>query len=347
MNFYDFSFEEFQNYIVDNKFPKFRAKQVFDWVYKKREFNLDNMLNVPKNLREFLAENVDFEPLESVLVQKSKDGTRKFLFGLKDKELIETVLMPQHYGYSICVTTQVGCNIGCSFCASGIRKKVRDLTSGEILAQIVNVQKVVDEEDQRIKSVVVMGIGEPLDNYDNLLKFYKNVNHELTLNIGSRHITVSTSGIVPKIADFARDFSQCELAISLHAPNDEIRSKLMKINNVYNIAQLFGAIANYQDKTNYNRITFEYIMIENLNDQEEHAIMLANLLKKYQIKNYHLNLIPYNPVNEVDYKRSPRQNIINFENTLEKMNVSVTRRAERGKDIDAACGQLRSKNIEA
>lgn len=304
------------------------------------------MGNVPKNIRQFLSENINFEPLEKVVVQTSKDGTRKFLFGLEDKELIETVLMPQRYGYSICVTTQVGCNIGCSFCASGIRKKVRDLTSGEILAQVVMVQKEVDIEDARVKSIVVMGIGEPLDNYDNLLKFYRNVNDEKTLNIGSRHITVSTSGIVPKIADFARDFSQCELAISLHAPNDEIRSKLMKINNVYDIESLFNAISDYQRTTNFNRITFEYIMIEDLNDQVSHAKELANLLKKYQIKNYHLNLIPYNPVNEVDYRRSPRPNIEAFENMLENLNVSVTRRAEKGKDIDAACGQLRSKNTD-
>lgn len=346
MNFYDFSFEEFQNYIVENGFPKFRAKQIFDWVYSKRVFDVNEMGNVPKNIRQFLAENINFEPLEKVVVQTSKDGTRKFLFGLEDKELIETVLMPQRYGYSICVTTQVGCNIGCSFCASGIRKKVRDLTSGEILAQVVMVQKEVDIEDARVKSIVVMGIGEPLDNYDNLLKFYRNVNDEKTLNIGSRHITVSTSGIVPKIADFARDFSQCELAISLHAPNDEIRSKLMKINNVYDIESLFNAISDYQRTTNFNRITFEYIMIEDLNDQVSHAKELANLLKKYQIKNYHLNLIPYNPVNEVDYRRSPRPNIEAFENMLENLNVSVTRRAEKGKDIDAACGQLRSKNTD-
>lgn len=346
MNFYDFSFEEFQNYIVENGFPKFRAKQIFDWVYSKRVFDVNEMGNVPKNIRQFLSENINFEPLEKVVVQTSKDGTRKFLFGLEDKELIETVLMPQRYGYSICVTTQVGCNIGCSFCASGIRKKVRDLTSGEILAQVVMVQKEVDIEDARVKSIVVMGIGEPLDNYDNLLKFYRNVNDEKTLNIGSRHITVSTSGIVPKIADFARDFSQCELAISLHAPNDEIRSKLMKINNVYDIESLFNAISDYQRTTNFNRITFEYIMIEDLNDQVSHAKELANLLKKYQIKNYHLNLIPYNPVNEVDYRRSPRPNIEAFENMLENLNVSVTRRAEKGKDIDAACGQLRSKNTD-
>lgn len=346
MNFYDFSFEEFQNYIVENGFPKFRAKQIFDWVYSKRVFDVNEMGNVPKNIRQFLSENINFEPLEKVVVQTSKDGTRKFLFGLEDNELIETVLMPQRYGYSICVTTQVGCNIGCSFCASGIRKKVRDLTSGEILAQVVMVQKEVDIEDARVKSIVVMGIGEPLDNYDNLLKFYRNVNDEKTLNIGSRHITVSTSGIVPKIADFARDFSQCELAISLHAPNDEIRSKLMKINNVYDIESLFNAISDYQRTTNFNRITFEYIMIEDLNDQVSHAKELANLLKKYQIKNYHLNLIPYNPVNEVDYRRSPRPNIEAFENMLENLNVSVTRRAEKGKDIDAACGQLRSKNTD-
>lgn len=346
MNFYNYNFEEFQNFIVENKFPKFRAKQVFDWVYTKRVFDVEQMLNIPKNLREFLKENVNFMPLEQVVVQNSKDGTRKFLFGLEDKELIETVLMPQHYGYSICVTTQVGCNIGCSFCASGIRKKVRDLTSGEILAQVVAVQKAIDNEDKRIRSIVVMGIGEPLDNYDNLLKFYKNVNSPHTLNIGSRHITISTSGIVSKFDDFARDFAQCELAISLHAPNDEVRSKLMKINKVYNLEELFKAIKSYQRKTNYNRITFEYIMIENINDTNQHAVELANLIKQYQVTNYHLNLIPYNPVKEVDYKRSPRKNIEDFENTLASLNVSVTRRAERGKDIEAACGQLRSKNQE-
>lgn len=346
MNFYNYTLNEFQQVLVEAGFPKFRAKQVFNWVYEQRKLDTNEMLNIPKKLKEYLNENINFYPLEKITQQKSKDGTIKILFGLEDKTLIETVLMPQHYGYSICVTTQVGCNIGCSFCASGIRKKERDLTAGEIVAQILLVQKLLDEtEQERIKSIVVMGIGEPLDNYKNLLKFYHIINDENTLNIGSRHITVSTSGLANKLSDFARDFSQCELAISLHAPNDVIRTKLMKINKIYPIDKLFKAIQEYQRKTNNNRITFEYIMIDGLNDQGTHALELANLLKKYNIRNYHVNLIPYNPVKEVDYKRSPRQVIENFENSLINLDVSVTRRAEKGKDIDAACGQLRSDNL--
>ncbi len=258
------------------------------------------MTNLPKSLIEKLDREFVVNPLKQRIVQESQDGTVKYLFELSDGMLIETVLMRQHYGLSVCVTTQVGCNIGCSFCASGLIPKQRDLTSGEIVAQIMLVQKYFDErgDGERVSHIVVMGIGEPLDNYDNVMNFLRVVNDDKGLAIGARHITVSTSGLAPKIREFAREGVQVNLAVSLHAPNNEIRSRMMRINRQISIEQLFAAIEGYIAVTN-RRVTFEYIMLNGVNDGVEQAQELADLTKKIRKLSY-VNLIPYNPVSEHD-----------------------------------------------
>ena len=280
-------------------------------------------------------------------MQESSDGTVKYLFELPDKHMIETVLMRQDYGMSVCVTTQVGCNIGCTFCASGLLKKQRDLTAGEIMAQIMLVQHYFDERDlgERVSHIVVMGIGEPFDNYDNVTKFLRIVNDPKGMAIGARHITVSTSGIVPKIKEFADNGLQVNLAISLHAPNDELRTSIMRINRSFPLAKLMDAVDFYLEKTN-RRITFEYIMLAGVNDRVHHAQELANLLKDKK-KLAYVNLIPYNPVSEHDqYSRSSKDDVLRFYDTLKKNGVNCVIRKEHGTDIDAACGQLRSKQMK-
>jgi 23S rRNA (adenine2503-C2)-methyltransferase len=296
------------------------------------------MNNMPKALIEFLNQNFTLKALELVLKHESNDGTLKCLFSLHDGHLIESVLIKQHYGNSICVTTQVGCNIGCSFCASGQLKKKRDLTSGEIIAQIIQTELLLKE---RINYVVVMGIGEPFDNYENLLKFLKTINDPKGLSIGARHITVSTSGIVDKIKEYAHFDMQVNLAISLHAPNNEIRTKLMKINKVYPIEDVIEAIKYYLKVTN-RRVTIEYILIDEINDTPKVALELVQRLRGL---NVYVNLIPYNEVIEAPYKRSKRESQLRFYDILMQNNIQVTLRKEQGHDINAACGQLRSQHL--
>lgn len=338
MLIYDVTYNDLKESFSKEGYQSYRADQVWDWVYKKLVKSFDEMLNVPEEIRNYLKDKYSFNALDLVMQNKSNDGTLKCLYGLKDKHLIETVLMKHHYGNSVCVTTQVGCNIGCSFCASGILRKQRDLTAGEIIAQVIDTQLLLGE---RITHIVVMGIGEPFDNYKNLLHFLEVVNSPKGLEIGARHITVSTSGLVPKIREYADLELQVNLAISLHAPNNEIRSKLMRINKAYPIEELMSAIEYYIEKTN-RRVTIEYIMIDDVNDQEKHAIELSQLLKGL---NVYVNLIPYNEVIEAGYKRSTRTNQLKFYDTLKKQGINVTLRKEQGADIDAACGQLRSKHI--
>jgi 23S rRNA (adenine2503-C2)-methyltransferase len=254
--------------------------------------------------------------------------------------------MNHHYGFSVCVTTQVGCNIGCSFCASGILSKNRDLTTGEIVEQIVQIQKFLDirGKEERVSHIVIMGIGEPFDNFDNVVNFLNIVNDQAGLSIGARHITVSTSGLAHKIYQFADLQSQVNLAISLHAPNDEIRTSMMKINRAFPIAKLMEAVDYYLEKTN-RRVTFEYILIKDVNDRVEHALQLAELLKNKRHLSY-VNLIPYNPVSEhIQYERSTNEAIRMFAETLQKQRINCGVRLEQGTDIDAACGQLRSKQL--
>lgn len=330
---------EWQEWLIANKQPKFRAGQIFDWLYKKRVQSIEEMSNLPKDLKVLLADTFDFTTLSERKKQVASDGTTKFLFELADGNLIETVLMRHNYGYSVCVTTQVGCRIGCKFCASTLSGLKRNLEAGEIVAQVLRVQQHLDETEGRVSHIVVMGIGEPFENYDNLTQFINIINSDKGLNIGARHITVSTSGIVPKIYDFAEHHPQVSFAISLHAPTDELRTQLMPINRAYPLEKLMQAAKFYVNKTN-RRITFEYGLIKNVNDTVECATKLANLLKGM---NCHVNLIPVNYVPERGFDRTPIEHIEQFENILKKRGINATVRRELGSDIDAACGQLRAK----
>ena len=334
MLIYDLTFDELTIMLKNAGFSNFRVSQIWDWLYKKQVASFEQMTNLSKDVLTYLISNFTIAPLTEVLSSKSADGTYKILFSLNDGNIIETVIMNHNYGHSICVTTQVGCNMGCSFCASGIIKKKRDLTAGEIVAQIIYSARIIQN---RIDSVVVMGIGEPFDNYQNLVKFLAIINHPKGLAIGARHITVSTCGIIPKILEFASLGVQYNLAISLHASNNDLRSSLMNINKRFPLDQLIEAIKDYIDITN-RRVTIEYILIKNVNDQVFHAEELSRLLKGL---NVYVNLIPYNPVKENSYERSDKQTQLSFYDILKKNKIQVTLRKEQGTDIDAACGQLR------
>lgn len=343
---YSYPFEQLQNWLVDQGEQRFRASQVWDWLYRKRVTSFEEMSNVNASTIALLEEHFEIETLSEQLKQESEDGTIKFLFRLQDGNIIETVLMRFNYGLSVCVTTQVGCNIGCSFCASGVLTKNRDLNGGEIVEQIMNVQHHLDatEPGSRVSHIVVMGIGEPFDNYPNLLNFLDVVNSGKGLAIGARHITVSTSGIIPKLYDFADTHSQVNLAVSLHAPNNELRTQVMKINRAYPLPKLMDAVDYYIDTTN-RRITFEYILLKDVNDHEKEAKELAALLKDKRKLTY-VNLIPYNPVLDNDYERSEKDAILHFYQTLMDEGIKCGVRTEHGTDIDAACGQLRSQQIK-
>ncbi|WP_374721990.1 23S rRNA (adenine(2503)-C(2))-methyltransferase RlmN [Peribacillus tepidiphilus] len=336
---YSLELHELKQWLGNHGEKPFRADQIFDWLYKKRAVSFEDMSNLSKSLREKLSQHFTITTLKTIIQQTSSDGTIKFLFELHDGYSIETVLMRHEYGNSVCVTTQVGCRIGCTFCASTLGGLKRNLEAGEIVAQVVKVQQALDETDERVSSIVIMGIGEPFDNYDEMLSFLKIVNHEKGLNIGARHITVSTSGIIPKIYQFADENMQINFAISLHAPNTELRSKLMPINRAYKLPDLMEAVKYYINKTG-RRVTFEYGLFGGVNDQVEHAEELAKLVKGLKC---HINLIPVNYVPERNYVRTPREQIFLFEKTLKKHGINVTIRREQGHDIDAACGQLRAK----
>lgn len=336
---YSLQLDELKEWLINHNEKAFRAEQIFDWLYKKRINSFTKMSNLSKNLRDVLEESFTLTTLKTIVQQSSADGTIKFLFELHDGYSIETVLMRHDYGNSVCVTTQVGCRIGCTFCASTLGGLKRDLEAGEIVAQVLNVQQALDETDERVSSIVIMGIGEPFDNYGNMLSFLKIINHEKGLNIGARHITVSTSGIIPKIYQFADENLQINFAISLHAPNTELRSRLMPINRAYKLPDLMDAVRYYVNKTG-RRVSFEYGLFGGVNDQVEHAEELARLIKGIKC---HVNLIPVNYVPERDYVRTPRDQIFLFEKTLKNAGVNVTIRREQGSDIDAACGQLRAK----
>lgn len=335
---YSLTLEEWIDWLKEKNQPKFRAGQIYDWLYKKRVNSIDEMSNLPKDLRALLNEAFQFTTLKTLVHQVSKDGTQKFLFELCDGHAIETVLMSHDYGNSVCVTTQVGCRIGCTFCASTLDGLKRNLQAGEIVAQVLTVQKVLDETNERVSQIVVMGIGEPFDNYTELMKFLHIVNDEKGLQIGARHITVSTSGIVPKIYGFADEGLQINFAISLHAPNDQLRSQMMPINRAYPLEELMEAVSYYIGKTN-RRVTFEY-GLTHVNDSEAHALELVKLIKGLKC---HVNLIPINMVEERAYKRTPKEQIQKFANILKNHGINVTIRREQGHDIDAACGQLRAK----
>ncbi|WP_010630754.1 23S rRNA (adenine(2503)-C(2))-methyltransferase RlmN [Sporolactobacillus vineae] len=344
---YGLTKDQLTSWLIRRGEKKFRAAQIWDWLYVKRAGSFEEMSNLSKKNIQLLKANFTMRSLELEIAQKAKDGTTKFLFRLTDGNLIETVLMPHEYGLSVCVTSQVGCNIGCSFCASGLLRKNRDLTSGEMVEQLLAIQKNLDgrNKEERVGHVVVMGIGEPFDNYENVMDFLRIINDQTGLAIGARHITVSTSGIVPKIYEFADIDWQVNLAVSLHAPNNELRSRIMKINRAYPIEKLMDAVDYYLQKTN-RRITFEYIMLKDVNDHKEEAIQLAKLLENKRHLAY-VNLIPYNPVAEhSEYQRSEKNTVGVFYETLKRRGINAVVRKEFGTDIDAACGQLRSKQIK-
>lgn len=336
---YSLKLSDLEAWLTEQKQQSFRAKQIYNWLYVSRVESFEEMQNIPKELRQLLEENFTITTLKTLVKQTSSDGTMKFLFELHDGYSIETVLMRHNYGNSVCVTTQVGCRIGCTFCASTLGGLKRNLEAGEIVAQVLCVQRAIDEVDERVSSIVVMGIGEPFDNYDGLMDFLRIVNSDKGLNIGARHITVSTSGIIPKIYNFADEGLQINFAISLHAPNSELRSKLMPINRAYKLPDLMDAVRYYVEKTG-RRVTFEYGLFGGENDQVEHAEELSKLLKGVKC---HVNLIPVNYVPERNYVRTPKEQIFAFEKVLKQNGINVTIRREQGHDIDAACGQLRAK----
>ncbi|CAM2815585.1 23S rRNA (adenine(2503)-C(2))-methyltransferase RlmN [Paenibacillus sediminis] len=340
---YDYSLEELQDWAKENGEPAFRGEQIFDWLYVKRVTSFDEMTNLSKGLRQKLNDQFSFVTLSEITRFESKDGTVKFLFGLHDDHAIETVIMKHNYGNSICVTTQVGCRVGCTFCASTLGGLKRNLTAGEIVAQVVEAQRILDKVGERVSSIVIMGTGEPFENYDATMKFLRIMIHEKGLNIGQRHITVSTSGIVPSIYKFADENTQINLAISIHAPNDALRSKLMPVNRRFPFAEVMEALRYYIAKTG-RRITFEYALIGGVNDQPEHAEELASVIKDMLC---HVNLIPVNYVPERKYVRTSRNDIFQFQRILADKGINVTIRREQGHDIAAACGQLRAKHMES
>lgn len=337
-NIYDLTLDDLKKYFISIGLKPFRAIQVYEWLYRFHVRSFDLMTNIKKEVIEHLKQDFEIKLYEVVDHQKSADGTEKFLFRLQDGNLIESVLMRHNYGTSICVTSEVGCNMGCAFCASGMKKKLRNLSAGEMVLQLESVYEVIKE---KISHIVVMGIGEPFDNYQNVINFLHIVNEPHGLEIGSRHISVSTCGLVPMIYEYAKEDLQSNLAISLHAPNNEIRDQIMPINKAYRIEELVKAISDYIDQTN-RRVTIEYILIDGLNDSIKCANELADLLHGL---NVYINLIPYNEVKEKLFKRSKKEQMRKFYDTLKKRSMNVTLRLEQGADIDAACGQLRSKHM--
>ena len=318
----------------------FRAKQIYEWLHVKLATSFDDMSNISLSLRNKLKEKYIFTGLKTVRVSESKiDSTKKFLFETEDGNFIESVWMQYHHGNSVCISSQIGCRMGCRFCASTLDGLVRSLSAAEMLEQIYEITRITKE---RVSNVVVMGMGEPMDNYDNLVKFVKLLTCEEGLNISQRNVTVSTCGIVPKIRKLADEGLQITLALSLHAPNDEKRKELMPVANSYSIKECLDACDYYFEKTK-RRVSFEYSLVAGVNDNEKEAEELSKLLSGH---NGHVNLIPVNPIKERDYKRSDKNRIYAFQNKLEKNGINVTIRREMGKDIDGACGQLRRKHNE-
>ena len=332
--------EELELLLKDLGQPAFRAKQLFEWMHGKLADSYEAMSNLPIKLRDRLKETYPLTCLEEVdSLHSASDGTVKYLFRLVDNRVIESVLMKYHHGNSVCISSQVGCRMGCTFCASTIGGKERDLLPSEMLDQIYRIQSLSGE---RVSNVVVMGTGEPLDNYDNLIRFIRLLTSPEGINISARNITVSTCGIPDKIRALAEEGLPVTLALSLHAPNNEIRKKLMPVARQYELSDVLEAFRYYYDKTG-RRLTFEYSLVDQVNDEEEHAKELSALVKGL---NCHINLIPVNPIKERNYRKSESKKIQKFKNILEKNRINVTIRREMGSDIDAACGQLRKSYMD-
>ena len=333
----NFSLKELEDYLQSISEKSFRAQQIFEWIYKKGVWSFKEMRNLPESLREKLSQDFELKPLAIAKKQIAKDGTTKFLFDLSDQEKIETVLIPTARRTTVCISTQAGCKFGCRFCASGIGGWVRNLSCAEILAQILHVKEESRKHKKPLSHIVCMGTGESFDNYDNLLKAMRIVNDEHAINIGARRITISTVGLVPKIMQFAKENFQVELAISLHGYNDESRNKLMPVNRKYPFTELMQACRDYIKLTR-RQVTFEYILIKDVTCRDEAANELAKHLKGMICK---LNLIPYNPVAEFPHKSPSHDEMLRFQKRLEDLGIHATIRAPRGRDVAAACGQLR------
>jgi 23S rRNA (adenine2503-C2)-methyltransferase len=333
------SLDELKELMVSLGEKPFRAKQLYEWMHVKLARNYDEMTNLPKSLKEKLEEKCVYMSLEEVTLQTSKiDGTKKYLFKLYDGNLVESVWMKYHHGNSVCISSQVGCRMGCKFCASTLDGLERNLTPSEMLDQIYAISR---ETNERVSNVVVMGTGEPMDNYDNLIKFIRLLTDENGLNISQRNVTVSTCGIVENMRRLADEKLQITLALSLHGSTQEKRRELMPIANRYDIHEVIDACRYYFDKTG-RRITFEYSLVGGVNDKDEDADNLVRLVGDLKC---HINLIPVNPIKERNYVESEKKDIIKFQNKLEKKNINVTVRREMGRDIDGACGQLRRRNL--
>ena len=332
--------DELKTLVMNLGEKSFRAGQLFSWMHEKTVRSYDEMTNLPTAFKETLQQEYPLEIPECVEMQVSKiDGTRKFLFRMEDGNVVESVWMEYHHGNSVCISTQVGCKMGCRFCASTLGGWVRNLKPSEMLEQIYQIQRIMGK---RVSNIVLMGTGEPMDNYDNVVRFIRLISHEKGLNISQRNITVSTCGLVPKIREFADENLNVTLALSLHAPNDEKRRELMPIANRYSLKEVLSACRYFYDKTG-RRLTFEYSLVGGKNDSETDARELATLLKGL---NCHVNLIPVNPIKERDYVQSRQKVIEAFKNKLEKYKINVTIRREMGRDIDGACGQLRKSYMD-
>ena len=338
VNIRDLNYEELEEMLVNMGEKKYRAKQVFSWLYKGVD-SFDEMTDISKELIQKLKDNFILKQVTLLDFQKSKDGTIKYLFELNDGHAIESVLMKYKYGYTACISNQIGCKMGCNFCASAKIGFVRNMTPGEIVGQILAVQK---ESGEEVSNVVFMGIGEPLDNYDNVIKAIRLINDPKGLNIGARHISISTCGLVHNILRLADENIQCNLCISLHSSHDDVRTSMMPINKTYNISQVIDACKEYIAKTN-RRITFEYALVDGVNDSHEDAIHLSRLLKGMLC---HVNLIPINKIKDGKYEKSSTKKILEFRDALNDRGIVATVRRELGSDISAACGQLvRDKSI--
>ena len=337
-NIKDYNIDELKQELIKLGEKPYRAEQIFKWIYQENVESFDKMTNLSLDLREKLKQNYSLCIYKILKKQVASDGTIKYLFDVLDGNAIETVLMKYHHGYSLCVSSQIGCRMGCKFCASTGIAFVRNLSSGEIVEQLLAVQR---DEKIKISNVVFMGIGEPLDNYDNVVNAIRIINNQKGINIGARHISISTSGIVPKIYRLAEENIQCTLSISLHATTDEKRSSMMPINNKYNIKELITACKDYIEKTN-RRISFEYALAKENNDNLEDAKRLVKLIKGMLC---HVNLIPINKIENGKYDKSSNENILKFRDYLNEHGIVATVRRELGSDIDAACGQLRRKNL--
>ena len=337
-NIKDYNLEQLKDELESLGEKKYRAEQIFKWIYVDKVNSFDEMTNLSISLREILKNNYSINNFKVIKRQVSSDGTQKFLFGILDGNAIDSVLMKYHHGNTICVSSQVGCKMGCKFCASTGIKFVRSLSAGEIVEQVLAVER---ESGEKISNIVFMGIGEPLDNYDNVIHAIRILNNPKGLNIGARHISVSTSGIVPRIYDLAKENIQCTLSVSLHATNNEKRSQMMPINKKYSIEELIKACKDYINITN-KRISFEYALAKDNNDNLEDAKQLVSLLKGMLC---HVNLIPINKIENGNFVKSSNENIIKFRDYLNDNGIVATIRRELGSDIDAACGQLRRKNL--